>query len=184
MRCCDRRDDRRNVTHHGAVPDIRRFLPPPLQVPGLAAVRGWRRTGRRDAVAGIAVAAYLVPQCLAYARLAGLEPVAGLWAALPALIVYAFLGSSRVLSIGPESASALLVGSAVATLTRAHDLAPATAAAALALAVAVLALVGWLALPGVPRRPPLQAGTDRLPRRRRGHDDRLATSEHHRDHLA
>ena len=54
-------------------------------------------------------------------------------------------GSSRVLSVGPESASALLVGSAVATLTRAHDLSPATAAAALALAVAVLALVGWLA---------------------------------------
>ena len=127
------------------MPDIRRFLPPPPQVPGLAAVRGWRRTGRRDAVAGIAVAAYLVPQCLAYARLAGLEPVAGLWAALPALVVYAFLGSSRVLSVGPESASALLVGSAVATLTRTHDLSPATAAAALALAVAVLALVGWLA---------------------------------------
>ena len=86
--------------------------------------RAWQQyavgvaTGRRDAVAGIAVAAYLVPQCLAYARLAGLNPVAGLWAALPALVVYAFLGSSRVLSVGPESASALLVGSAVATLTR------------------------------------------------------------------
>jgi high affinity sulfate transporter 1 len=81
---------------------------------------------------------------LAYARLAGLEPVAGLWAALPALLIYAFLGSSTVLSVGPESASALLVGSAVATITRAHDVDPTTAAAALAIAVGVLALIGWI----------------------------------------
>jgi high affinity sulfate transporter 1 len=91
------------------------------------------------------VAAYLVPQCLAYARLAGLPPVTGLWAALPALAVYALLGSSRVLSVGPESASALIVGSAVASLSTSHGLDPQTAATALALAVAVLALVAWIA---------------------------------------
>jgi high affinity sulfate transporter 1 len=109
------------------------------------ALRSWRRTGARDTVAGIAVAAYLVPQCLAYARLAGLAPVAGLWAALPALAIYALLGSSRLLSVGPESASALIVGSAVAALTTSAGVEPGAAAAALALAVAGLAFVAWVA---------------------------------------
>jgi high affinity sulfate transporter 1 len=91
------------------------------------------------------VAAYLVPQCLAYARLAGLSPVAGLWAALPALVVYAFLGTSRLLSVGPESASALLVGAAVTTLTRSGDADRAAVAAAIALAVGALAVLAWIA---------------------------------------
>lgn len=108
-------------------------------------MRSWRAHGPGDLVAGVAVAAYLVPQCLAYARLAGLQPVTGLWAALPALALYALLGSSRVLSVGPESASALIVGSAVASLTAANAIDPEVAAAALTLAVAVLALVGWVA---------------------------------------
>ena len=114
-------------------------------MPGLAALRSWRTTGRGDLIAGVAVAAYLVPQCLAYARLAGLSPVTGLWAALPALVVYAFLGTSRLLSVGPESASALLVGAAVITLTRTSGVHAAAAAAAVALAVAVLALLAWAA---------------------------------------
>jgi SulP family sulfate permease len=97
----------------------------------------------------VAVAAYLVPQCLAYARLADLEPVTGLWAALPALVLYALLGTSRVLSVGPESASALIVGSAVATLTRTSGLDAATAAAALAIAVGVLSFLAWFARLGV-----------------------------------
>ena len=110
----------------------------------LSRSRDWRRSIRSDALAGLAVAAYLVPQCLAYARLAGLEPVTGLWAALGALVIYGLLGSSAVLSVGPESASALLVAASVATLgaglgadERAHI------AAALALAVAALAFVAW-----------------------------------------
>jgi high affinity sulfate transporter 1 len=102
-------------------------------------------TGRGDLAAGVAVAAYLVPQCLAYARLAGLAPVTGLWAALPALVVYALLGTSRVLSVGPESASALLVGTAVATLARPSDVDAATVAAAIALAVGALAMLAWVA---------------------------------------
>jgi high affinity sulfate transporter 1 len=106
----------------------------------------WRRTVRADVVAGLAVAAYLVPQCMAYARLAGLAPVAGLWAALGALVLYALLGTSSSLSVGPESASALLVGSAVATV--AAGVGPggrAEIAAALGLAVAGLALLAWVA---------------------------------------
>lgn len=99
-----------------------------------------------DALAALAVAAYLVPQCMAYARLAGVAPVHGLWAAVPALVVYAFLGTSSRVSVGPESASALLAGSAVAGLAGSGS--PderATVAAALALAVALVALVAWAA---------------------------------------
>ena len=117
---------------------------PRPRVPGLAAIASWRDHGLRDLVAGVAVAAYLVPQCLAYARLAGVEPVSGLWAALPALVVYALLGTSRLLSVGPESASALLVGSSVATLSASGNTEPAAVAAALALAVAAVSLVAWV----------------------------------------
>ena len=123
-----------------------RSLPwPRPTAPGLRRLAAWRDNAGGDLVAGVAVAAYLVPQCLAYARLAGVEPVAGLWTALPALIVYALLGSSPMLSVGPESASALLVGSAVATLSTSGDTDPAAIAAALALAVAAVSLVAWVA---------------------------------------
>lgn len=123
---------------------MRGFVPPRPRLPGVSLLGSWRRTGRGDLVAGVAVAAYLVPQCLAYARLAGLEPVTGLWAAFPALIVYALLGTSHVLSLGPESATALLAASTIAALSGSSDNDPATIAAALALAVAAIAFVAWL----------------------------------------
>ncbi len=50
---------------------------------------------RGDLLAGLTVAAYLVPQCLAYGELAGLPPVAGLWAMVPAMVIYPLVGSSR-----------------------------------------------------------------------------------------
>jgi high affinity sulfate transporter 1 len=133
------------LAHDLTVSAIWRLRPPHPKIPGVVAFRAWRRTGRQDTVAGVAVAAYLIPQCLAYARLAGLAPVAGLWAALAALVVYALAGTSRLLSVGPESASALLVGSAVASLTKSRGITPAQAAAALAIAVGVLAFVAWVA---------------------------------------
>ena len=73
-------------------------------MPGLETqFRGYQRTWLRgDMVAGVTVAAYLVPQVMAYARVAGLPPVVGLWAALAPLAIYAVLGSSRQLSVGPR----------------------------------------------------------------------------------
>jgi MFS superfamily sulfate permease-like transporter len=67
-------------------------------------------------MAGLTVAAFLVPQVLAYAGVAGLPAVTGLWAALAALGCYALLGSSRQLSLGPESTTALLTASTVGPL--------------------------------------------------------------------
>jgi high affinity sulfate transporter 1 len=84
---------------------------------GLAQLRGYRPAWfRADALAGITVTAYLVPQCLAYAGLAGATPITGLWVAVAAMVIYALLGTSRQLSVGPESATAIMVAAAVAPL--------------------------------------------------------------------
>ena len=73
---------------------------------------------RGDAVAGLTVWAVLVPSALAYATIAGVPPVVGLYAAPAALVLYAALGSSRQLITGPSAAAAALsaavVGNAVA----------------------------------------------------------------------
>lgn len=86
-------------------------------VPGLGALAGYRRSWLRgDLPAGVTVAAYLVPQVMAYAGVAGLPPVAGLWAILPALALYAVFGSCRLLSVGPESTTALMTATVVGPL--------------------------------------------------------------------
>jgi MFS superfamily sulfate permease-like transporter len=80
-------------------------------------LRGYRRAWlRADLLAGLAVWAVLVPESLAYAVLAGVPPVVGLWAAPAALVLYAALGSSRHLVVGPMSASAALSGVVVGGL--------------------------------------------------------------------
>ena len=65
-------------------------------LPGVRVLRGYQRTWLRgDLLAGVTVAAYLVPQVMAYAEVAGLPPITGLWAAVGPLVAYAILGSSR-----------------------------------------------------------------------------------------
>ena len=107
-----------------------------LRPPERAALRG-------DVVAGITVAAYLVPQVLAYSGLARVPPATGLWAAFVALAVYFFLGSSPQLSVGPESTTALMTGAALATLVVPGASGEDTAAM-LALAVGGVCLLAWL----------------------------------------
>lgn len=101
-----------------------------------------RRALHRDVVAGVTVAAYLVPQVLAYAGLARVPPAAGLWAAFVALAVYFLLGSSPQLSVGPESTTALMTGAALAAITVPGESAQDTAAV-LALAVGAVCLLAW-----------------------------------------
>ncbi|OHV41437.1 sulfate transporter [Pseudofrankia sp. EUN1h] len=109
-------------------------------------VRGYRRGWLRgDVLAGVTVAAYLVPQVMAYAGVAGLTPVAGLWAALPALALYAVFGSSRQLSVGPESTTALMTAAAVGPLAAGDPARYAALAAELALVVGLLALAARVA---------------------------------------
>jgi sulfate permease, SulP family len=117
-----------------------------LLAPGLVGLRHYQRAWLRgDLLAGVTVAAYLIPQVMAYAQIAGLPPVAGLWAALPALVVYALLGSSPSLSMGPESTTALMTAVAIGPLAAGDPARYAGLAASLALLVGVLSAGAWLA---------------------------------------
>jgi high affinity sulfate transporter 1 len=83
-------------------------------VPGVAVSRQYRRSWLRgDLVAGLVLAALLVPQGMAYAELAGLPAVYGLYATMVPLVVYAVLGPSRILVLGPDSAVAPVVAAAI-----------------------------------------------------------------------
>lgn len=68
-------------------------------------------------MAGITVAVLLIPQGMAYALIAGLPPIYGLYAALTPQIIYAFLGTSRQLAVGPVAMDSLLVAAGLGTLT-------------------------------------------------------------------
>ena len=114
-------------------------------LPGLEQFRGYRRDWLRgDLLAGLTVAAYLVPQVMAYATVAGLPPVVGLWAALVPLAVYAVLGSSRQLSVGPESTTALMTATALAPLALGDPARYAALAAAAAVLVGAICFVAGL----------------------------------------
>ena len=115
-------------------------------LPGLTLLRGYERSWfQGDLLAGLTVAAYLVPQVMAYADLAGLPPVAGLWAILAPLALYVLFGSSRHLSVGPESTTALMTGAVVAPLAGGDAVRHAVLAAALAVMVGLLCLVAFAA---------------------------------------
>ena len=114
-------------------------------MPGVAVLRGYHRGWLRgDAVAGVTVAAYLIPQVMAYAEVAGLPAVAGLWTCVMALLVYAVLGSSRQLSVGPESTTALMTAAALSSVSAGEPQRYAAFAATLALLVGGLCLLGWV----------------------------------------
>ncbi|MCC6497269.1 MAG: sulfate permease [Propionibacteriaceae bacterium] len=105
--------------------------------------RAWLRG---DLLAGVTVAAYLVPQVMAYAEIVGLPPVAGLWAVLAPMALYALLGDSRQLSIGPESTTALMTAAGIAALAgQVEGQRRAELAALIAVAVGVVCLVGRVA---------------------------------------
>jgi high affinity sulfate transporter 1 len=104
--------------------------------------RGWLRG---DLLAGATVAAYAIPQVMAYATVAGLPPVVGLWAILPPLALYALLGSSRQMSVGPESTTALMTAAVVGSLAAGDPVRYAQLAAGLAGLVGVLCIVCWAA---------------------------------------
>lgn len=102
------------VTSPAAPPTGRRVRPWPV----FGSLAGYDPSWLRgDAIAGLTVWAVLVPEALAYASIAGVSPVIGLYAAPPALILYAAFGSSRHLIVGPMSATAALSAAAVADLT-------------------------------------------------------------------
>ncbi|MEQ9078085.1 MAG: SulP family inorganic anion transporter, partial [Sandaracinaceae bacterium] len=90
-------------------------------VPALGWMRGYdaRRDLAGDVSAGLTVAVMLIPQGMAYAMLAGLPPVIGLYASVVPLLVYALLGTSRQLAVGPVAMVSLLVATGVGALAEA-----------------------------------------------------------------
>ena len=102
---------------------------------------GWFRS---DAVAGMTVWAVLVPESLAYASLAGVSPVIGLYAVPAALILYAAFGSSRHLVTGPMSATAALSAGAVGEIVSQGGTDVAALTAGLAVATGLAALIAGL----------------------------------------
>ncbi|WP_085868778.1 SulP family inorganic anion transporter [Pseudoruegeria aquimaris] len=112
----------------------------------------WGRTYDRaafanDAVAAVIVTIMLIPQSLAYALLAGLPPEAGLYASIVPILLYAILGTSSALAVGPVAVVSLLTASAVGQVAEAGTAGYAVAALTLAfLSGAFLLLMGLLRL--------------------------------------
>jgi high affinity sulfate transporter 1 len=98
---------------------------------------------RADVVAGVTLAAYAIPVSLAYATLAGLPPVYGVYCYLVAGPAYALFGTCRQLAIGPTSAISMLVGTTVAGMAMGDPARYAEIAALAALVFAVIAIIAW-----------------------------------------
>jgi MFS superfamily sulfate permease-like transporter len=114
-------------------------------VPGVAALAAYRPAWLpKDLVAGLVLASLLVPQGMAYAELAGLPAITGLYTSILCLLAYALFGPSRVLVLGPDSSLGPMIAATVLPLVAAGgDPGRAVAyASVLALMVGALMLVG------------------------------------------
>ena len=95
----------------------------------------------RNFQAGTTTAILLIPQSMAYALVAGVPPVYGLYASLLPLVVYALLGRSRELALGPGALDTLLIGVTIGSLSMASNPNAATVAAIIAFQVAIIQIV-------------------------------------------
>src|SRR5438270_9367230 len=116
---------------------VRRF------VPGMDSVRSYRREWlSHDLIAGIVLSSLLVPQGMAYAELAGLPPITGLYTSVLCLLAYAALGPSRVLVLGPDSSLGPMIAATILPILGAHG----DPARAVALASTLALLVGAITI--------------------------------------
>ena len=90
-------------------------------LPGLRAVRSYRREWlAKDIVAGVVLSTLLVPQGMAYAELAGLPPITGLYTSILCLLGYAVFGPSRILVLGPDSSLGPMIAATILPLIAAN----------------------------------------------------------------
>ena len=95
-----------------------------------------------DLIAGVSLAAFVIPESLAYASLAQLPPVTGLYCYLVAGIAYALFGTSRQLAVGPTSALAIVIATSVAAMGDGDAGRAVALASALALIVGIVSVAG------------------------------------------
>jgi high affinity sulfate transporter 1 len=120
----------------GSGPVVR---PEDSHVPGIGALRSYRRAWlTKDVTAGLILTALLVPQGMAYAELAGLPAITGLYTSILCLLAYAVFGPSRILVLGPDSALGPMIAATIAPLL----LADGDPARAIALASMLALIVG------------------------------------------
>ncbi|KAG2723660.1 hypothetical protein I3843_02G157800 [Carya illinoinensis] len=110
----------------------------------------WREYLQIDLMAGTTVGVMLVPQAMSYAKLAGLQPIYGLYSGFVPLFVYAIFGSSRQLAVGPVALVSLLVSNVLSEIVDSSDELYTELAILLALMVGILECImgllrlGWL----------------------------------------
>ena len=112
-------------------------------IPGVRAIRTYQRSWTRpDVVAGVVLAAILVPQGMAYAELAGLPPVTGLYTTIGCLVGYAIFGPSRILVLGPDSSISPMIFAALVPLLVGGDTHRAIALAGMLAVIVALIEIG------------------------------------------
>ncbi|MGY1643631.1 SulP family inorganic anion transporter [Geodermatophilus sp. SYSU D00703] len=119
-------------------------------LPGLRALRGYRRQWLvKDVVAGVVLTTLLVPQGMAYAQLAGLPSITGLYTTITCLLAYALFGPSRILVLGPDSSLGPMIAATVLPLVAAGgdpERAVALASMLAIMTAAVMIAAGWAGL--------------------------------------
>ncbi|MDH4117844.1 MAG: SulP family inorganic anion transporter, partial [Acidimicrobiia bacterium] len=109
--------------------------------PGLRIARDYRASWLSgDVAAGLTLTALLVPQGMAYAQLAGLPPVTGLYTTVLGLLAYAIFGPSRILVLGPDSALGPLIAAAIVPVVAA------SAESAVAVAGVLAVMMGFVCI--------------------------------------
>ena len=112
-------------------------------VPGVRVLRTYERAWlSKDVVAGLVLTALLVPQGMAYAELAGLPPITGLYTSILCLIGYAIVGPSKILVLGPDSSLGPMIAATILPILGADG----DPARAVALASMLAILVGAIML--------------------------------------
>jgi high affinity sulfate transporter 1 len=111
-------------------------------VPGLQVISSYRRQWLlKDVIAGVVLTTLLVPQGMAYAELAGLPPITGLYTSILCLLGYAAFGPSRILVLGPDSSLGPMIAATILPLMAAKGDAKRAVALASVLAIMVAAIM-------------------------------------------
>ncbi len=111
-------------------------------LPGLQALRSYRREWLpKDVIAGVVLTTLLVPQGMAYAELAGLPPITGLYTSILCLLGYAVFGPSRILVLGPDSSLGPMIAATILPLMAANGDEKRAIALASLLAIMVAAIM-------------------------------------------